>query len=362
MARREKIAVIGTNGIPARYGGFETLAHHLTLHLGSDFDFIVYCSKAPKKQRLKSYNNAKLYYFPFRANGWQSVIFDITTIIHAWFVADKLLILGSSGALIFPFKFLSGKKLILNIGGIDWGRSKWSYPVKKFIQLSEWLCVRFSDIVITDNAYIQQLYKLYYNVESKLIEYGGDHVKHVKINDETLLKYPFLRDRYILSISRAQNDNNIHMLLESFENLPEFHLVIISNWSFSNYGNKLNRKYKNKFENISIVDAIYDQTELDIIRSNAWLYIHSHSFCGTAPSLVEAMNLRLPIICYDAKTNIETTGNKSIYFNNKEQLSFILKTLDNEKIENLKNHLYEIALRRYKWSIIADKYKQCINI
>jgi glycosyltransferase involved in cell wall biosynthesis len=233
--------------------------------------------------------------------------------------------------------------------------------VRKFIQFSEMLCVRFSDIIITDNAHIQQLYKLYYSVDSRLIEYGGDHVKHMNITGDALLKYPFLAKRYILSISRAQHDNNLHMLLEVFENLPEFHLVIISNWSFSDYGNKLYKKYKNKVTNISVVDAIYDQAELDIIRSNAWLYIHSHSFCGTAPSLVEAMNLKLPVICYDVRTNIEATGNKSIYFNSKEQLSLIIKTLDDKKIETLKNSLYEIAQSRYKWSIIAEKYKECIN-
>ena len=135
MEKKEVVGIIGTNGLPAQYGGFETLTHQLTLCLKDDFDFVVYCSKTPKIKRLNTFNNAKLLYSPFKANGWQSVIFDISTIIHAWFTVDKLLILGTSGALVFPFKFLSRKKLVLNVGGIDWGRSKWSYPVKKFIRL-----------------------------------------------------------------------------------------------------------------------------------------------------------------------------------------------------------------------------------
>ncbi len=361
MTKKEKIAIIGTNGLPAKYGGFETLTHHLTLQLKTEFNFVVYCSKTPKKDRLKTFNGAKLVYFPLKANGWQSVISDIITIIHAWFTVDKLLVLGNSGALIFPLKFLSGKKLVLNIGGIDWGRSKWNYFIKKYIQLSELICVKFADVVITDNAHIQKLYKKYYNANSVLIEYGGNHVKKTPVTEEIIGNYPFLKKKYILSVSRAQSDNNIHMLLKTFEELPNFNLVIISNWHTSDYGKNLRKKYINKFKNITIVDAIYNQEKLDVIRSNAWLYIHSHSFCGTAPSLVEAMNLKLPIICYNAQTNVETTENKSYYFKNEEELTNLLNNLSKEKLQKLKNDMFEIAERRYKWEIIAKKYKNCIK-
>ena len=73
MNNLKKVAIIGANGLPARYGGFETLTHHLTLNLKNDFDFIVYCSKTPKTKRLKQFNGVKLKYLPFKANGWQSV-------------------------------------------------------------------------------------------------------------------------------------------------------------------------------------------------------------------------------------------------------------------------------------------------
>ena len=150
------------------------------------------------------------------------------------------------------------------------------------------------------------------------------------------------------------------MLLKAFEDLPEYHLVLISNWNTSDYGKELRSGYLGKYKNISIVDAVYDQAELDIIRSNAWLYIHSHSFCGTAPSLVEAMNLELPILCYNAETNVETTENKSFYFKNEEELVSILKNITENQLLELKNNMSEIAKRRYQWEIIAEKYKKCL--
>lgn len=360
MLRKQKIAIIGTNGLPAKYGGFETLANYLTKFLKEKFDIYVYCSRTSKRERLRSYNNAKLIYLPFKANGYQSVLYDIFSIIHAWFSVDKLLILGNSGALIFPLRIFIRKRIILNIGGLEWRRGKWNFLVKRYIQFSEWLCVKLSDIVITDNKYLQFLCKRRYGVDSILIEYGGDHALNLKISDNNLRKYNFLRTKYVLSVSRAQSDNNIHLVLKAFEDLPEHILVIISNWNTSKYGRKLKEKYEGVFENIILLDAIYDQQELDVIRSNACLYVHSHSFCGTAPSLVEAMNLRLPIICFNTETNVETTENKSVYFNNERDLIQVIRELGQEKLENLRNDMYEIALRRYQWSIIAEKYSNCL--
>ena len=361
MNKKEKVAIIGTNGLPAKYGGFETLTNYLTINLKDYFELIVYCSKTPKKKQLHSFNGARLIYFPFRANGYQSVIFDIVSIIHAWFTVDKLLVLGSSGALIFPFKIFFKKRLVLNIGGIDWGRSKWNFWIKKYIQFAEWLCVKFSDVVITDNKHIQSLYRQYYHCESVLIEYGGDHTKKLALNNDCKRRYPFLKDPYILSVSRAQSDNNIHVLIEAFIQLPDRIIVIISNWQTSEYGKELLTKYRLKYPNIHLVDAIYDINELDQIRSNSWLYIHSHSFCGTAPSLVEAMNLELPIICFNAETNIETTENRSIYFKDAEELIKIIREINEEKLDKLRKSLHEIASRRYKWNIIAEKYYNCLK-
>lgn len=359
--RKQKVAIIGTNGLPGRYGGFETLTEYLTIYLHEEFDILVYCSSRSVKKGPKVFNGARLLYLPFKANGYQSVLYDIICIIHAWFTADTLLILGNSGALIFPFKFITGKRIILNIGGIDWARNKWSFWTRQFIRFSEWMCVKFSDIVITDNKHIQQLYKDKYNCDSVLIEYGGNHVHQIPLKEETLIKYQFLRQPYILSVSRAQRDNNIHLLLEAFIKIPSRNLVVISNWQFSEYGNELITRYRNKYKNIHMIDAIYDLEILDQFRSNASLYIHSHSFCGTAPSLVEEMHLSVPIICFRSETNIETTENKGVYFDSIEELLLLLKNITEEEKESLVKNMKEIAERRYTWERISSLYANCLR-
>ena len=359
MGKKKKVAIIGTNGLPAKYGGFETLTHHLTLNLADDFDFIVYCSKTPRNKRLKEFNKAKLKYLPLKANGWQSVLYDTFSIIHAWFASDMLLVLGSSGAFIFPVNRLIKKKLVLNIGGIDWMRDKWNFFTKKYIYFSEKLSVRYADVVITDNKEIHDHYVSAYKCENLVIPYGGDHVLRPVPTSEDYKKYPFLKKEYAISVSRAQEDNMIHIVLEAYKKMPEKILVLISNWHISEYGKNLKKQYSN-IENIHLVDAVYDQRELDLLRNNASLYIHSHSVCGTAPSLVEAMNLGLPVISYNSPTNVASTEGKTLFFKTVEELVHIILNLDKNKLLEIKENMLQLANDKYTWKLVAEAYKNAI--
>ena len=361
------IAIIGTNGLPAKYGGFETLCNYLVDNFDKNtHNIIVYCSKTPKENRLKSYNGAKLIYFPFRANGWQSMLYDFTTIIHAFFKANDLIILGFSGAFAFPVNKFFKRNIIFNIGGIEWKKvrgskitSKFEVILKKYM---EKLCVKNSNTVIIDNLAFRDYIIDQYSKEPVLAEYGGDHVKKVDLTEKLHTKYPFLKSNYSVSVSRAQEDMNIHILIEAFKKVPEKKIVIISNWHISEYGKDLYERYYDKYDNIILLKAIYKPNELDAIRSNAQLYIHSHSLCGTAPSLVEAMCMELPIISFDVPTNRETTENKSMYFNSSSQLIDILKSLNDQTLHKLKNEMTEISERRYTWKKISSIYQNNLSI
>ena len=362
----KRVAIIGTNGLPAKYGGFETLTNHLVENFDkSTHDIIVYCSQTPKRARLKSYNGVKLVYFPFKANGWQSVIYDFVTIIHALFKASDLIILGFSGAFAFPFNKIFKKNIIFNIGGIEWEKvrgskftSKFEIGLKKYM---EKLCVTNSNTVIIDNLYFEDYIIKRYAKTPILAEYGGNHVKRIDVTTEMVEKYSFLNSEYALSVSRAQEDMNIHLLIEAFKKVPEKCIVIISNWHISEYGQNLYSENADKCDNIILLKAIYDPKELDTIRSNTSLYIHTHSLCGTAPSLVEAMSLNIPVISFDAPTNRSTTENKTLFFKDVSSLIQILKGLDTEKLLKIKNQMFEIAKRRYVWERISKIYQNNLS-
>ena len=356
----KKVAVIGTVGIPARYGGFETLVHHLTGELKQDFAFTVYCSKNAyqKEERVDHFNGAKLVYLPIDANGVQSVLYDIISIFHALFYADVLLILGVSGGIILPLvRLFTNKKIIVNIDGLEWRRNKWNKTAKAFLKLSERIAVKFSHADITDNEAIKRYTSIKYKTLSHLIEYGGDHTIQESIQDFAD-KYPFIHSKYAFKVARIEPENNIHLILEAFDKTDKT-LVVIGNWNNSEYGRILKKKYK-AVENVILLDPIYHQEELDAIRANSEMYLHGHSAGGTNPSLVEAMCLGLPVISYDVSYNRATTEDAACYFKNVCELRNEINQLSNKDLLECGSRMSEIANRRYQWSVIAGKYKRLI--
>lgn len=360
---KKKIAIIGTNGIPARYGGFETLSEYLTKELGEIFEFTVYCSRVYKKEeRIKFYNNSRLIYLPFNANGFQSIFYDIFSTFHALLKSDLLLILGPAAGFILPFNKFFKKKIITNHGGLnEWERKKLSFLQRNYAYINHKIAGLSSSENIADNKPLKKSLNNTFGIGAKVIEYGGDHVSKEKISEEYLIKYPFLGKPYHLCIARAQIDNNLHMLIDTYKNISEKSLVIISNWNVSSYGNELYRKYHNYSKNIILINAVYKKLDLDIIRSNTELYIHSHSQCGTSPSLVEAMNYEIPIISFDVETNRETTQNKSYYFNDCTGLEFLIRNLSKSDLNKLKNEMFFIAKKSYTWKNISKKYSTLFN-
>jgi len=361
--KNKKIAIIGSVGLPANYGGFETLTSHLVSNLGHQYDFTVYCSgkKYKKSERKKNYKGARLQYLPFNANGIQSIIYDTISILHALFYADVLIILGVAGAWLLPFvKIFTKKKIIISIDGIEWKRDKWNRIAKMYLWLAESLAVKYSHIDISDNESIQDYTALRYGSLSRIVEYGGDHVEVVQTTEEDHKKFSFLKYLYAVKVCRIEPENNVHMVLEAFSRLTNRSLVIIGNWDNSHYGRQLKQQYS-KFNHIFLLDPIYNQRTLDLIRGNAILYVHGHMAGGTNPSLVEAMNLELPILAYNVSYNRTTTEKKARYFINAEEIYEYVNNLNFDSLQLNGQTMKKIADRRYQWKIIAQKYNELIT-
>lgn len=356
-----KVAIIGTNGLPGRYGGWDQLLNHLTRNLRDKFSFIVYTSSYNSVKGLKEFNGAKLKIIPFKANGAQSVIYDIISLFHGAVKYDVLLVLGTSGCISLPIIKLFGKKIILNPDGCEWKRKKWSTYIKSFLLLSEKIGVKYADVIVSDNEKIMEYIGYTYNKSSKLIEYGGDNALFVEISEKTQAKFQITKNNYAFKVCRIEPENNLDLILEAFKD-SEIILVLIGNWNYSSYGVNLRNKYK-KYPNFRLLDPIYDQKSLDELRSNCSLYIHGHSVGGTNPSLVEAMNLGLCCIVYNVEYNVVTTENSAIYFNNEIDLIQILNEYKLKKIDlvSFGNKMREIAKKRYKWSIITKKYAELFS-
>lgn len=361
--RKKKVSIIGTNGLPGRYGGWDQLLNNLTIELKDRFDFVVYTSSHNAVDNLTHVNSAELRIVKLKANGIQSIPYDIFSMLDSVFKRhDVLVIMGVSGCVFLPFIKPFTKKVILNIDGAEWKRGKWNAFAKWFLKLSEKLGVLYADIVISDNKVIQDYVLSEYGKHSELIAYGGDNVVKTPLTTETSLKYGISTRKYAFKVCRIEPENNLDMILEAFSQLS-FPLVIVGNWNNSAYGIELRKRYVDN-NNFQLLDPIYDQDKIDELRGNCGLYIHGHSVGGTNPSLVEAMNLGLCCLVYDVSYNRETTENKAYYFQDAETLKELINSfsgMDDIRVLDCGLRMSEIAQRRYRWSVIVDSYSQLLN-
>ncbi len=356
----KKIAIIGTNGIPSKYGGFETLVEYLAQHLSSEYEMTIFCSSKNTSTELEEYKGCKLVYVSLSANGWQSILFDIVSLLKSYKVFDRVLILGASGCIVLPLFNKYRDKFVFNFGGLDWKRSKWGFFTRKFLKLSESMGIKYSKYLIADNIGIQKYISAEYNRHSALITYGGDQVFRVLPDIADFEKYPFLKKSYAFSVARIQSDNNIEILLNSFNEASPFPFVLVGNWGNSVFGKTTKNKYLGS-NNIILLDAIYDQRELNLLRSNCKVYLHGHSAGGTNPALVEAMNLSLPIFAFDSIFNKHTTNFEAEYFSTSSELAIKLKTILDDNLVLIAKKMYAIAEKSYQWEFIAHEYSKIFN-
>ena len=350
------IALLGTVGVPASYGGFETLAENLVRyhHAQAVKDSLhVYCSGPAYADRPDDYLSARLHYLPLSANGAQSIPYDIWSLFSAvWRGSDRILLLGVSGAVALPIiRLLSRARIVTNIDGIEWRREKWRGAAKWFLRFSERLAVRYSHEVVADNAGIADYVRETYGRECHVIAYGGDHAVQVASK-------PYvgnLPERYAFALCRIEPENNVGLILEAFSRQTAVPLVFVGNWDNSAYGKGLRARFGG-LAHLHLLDPIYDVGVLRYLRERAMLYVHGHSAGGTNPSLVEMMHFGLPVLAFDCVFNRYTTDDKAIYFASVEQLVARISGLDANKASQTGAEMVRIAREHYTWDAIGTAY------
>ena len=351
-----RLSLIGSVGVPARYGGFETLVENLAAaaqSMAEDIELTIYCSANAYPERIPAFCGAQLRYVPFKANGLQSIVYDIWSLAAAVLSrADVVVVLGVSGALAIPFFRVFGRSCIItNVDGIEWNREKWRGISRWVLRISELLAARYSHIVIADNDHIAAHIHECYGITCETIPYGGDHVL---VQCEAAFSSCDLPNGFGLTICRIEPENNVRMILEAFAQ-AKAPLVIIGNWNASAYGQGLRNEF-GSLEFLHLLDPIYDLPLLKVIRTRARFYVHGHSAGGTNPSLIEAMHLHRCILAFDCGFNRATTENLALFFRTSTDLVALLSELDKGNASIAEGAMKEIADRRYTWAVVAQKY------
>ena len=349
----DKVSVCGIVGIPGSYGGFETLVENLVLK--SKMQFIVFVDRNFKITR--HYNNVEFVKLPFLANGLESIIFDFFCVLISCIKGSSaILLLGTPGALIAPLKYMFKVPIVCNIAGLEWGRSKWGFFARLVLKSSERMAAMYSDILICDNLKLCEYVQKTYSLEPRYIAYGGDQFENVQIDNRVFQEFDITFSDYNFALARAQPDNNLEMIASAHLR-ARCNIVIVTNWSNSEFGRAFYKKYNGR--NIKIIGPLFDKAKLKALRASSTSYIHGHSAGGTNPALVEAMWSGRDIIAFSNGFNEATTDYQAAYFEDELALTAILA--DRCRVDGNGSQMRKIAERQYTWDSVSEDYEDVLR-
>ncbi|MBC7886430.1 MAG: DUF1972 domain-containing protein [Ferruginibacter sp.] len=351
----KRVAIVGSHGLYANFGGWDQLVRNLAERkINPEIEYLIFnsietpeniiCPKGVKVKRLK-----------IKASGFQGLFFDFWSILLCYWKVDTILFLGVQGIPLIPLLRIFRKvKIISNVGGIEWERPKFGFFSKQYLKFCFNLSFIFSRFVVLDNPYYKTFLPKKYKAEVVVLPYGGEIDTQLEINKELEVKYPFITSDYFLSVSRALVDNLIDKLCESFVG-SRHTLVLISNFSSSSFGKDVLNRFKN-FSNIILIDGLYNKAELDLIRRKCKAYIHTHTLCGTAPSLVEMIIAQRPIISMNNPQNRFTLHDYGFFFS---AFSDIQEFINTDPV--LSNYIPSKEIcKLYDWNKIVADYESIL--
>lgn len=372
------VFIVGSRGYHVNYGGWETFTSNLVDHYDDETIFHVGMITDDKNLKsthpssnvyvdpiyVKEKGSIKMFIYSVKSFKFYLKYIENNNVSNAYIYVLGLKLFNYLGLLKRKIKKL-GVKIIVNPDGLEWMRSKWSFPIKKFFLISERLMLKNADAIICDGLGIKKYVdEKYSNLskKTKYIAYGFDDIDISKVDYKKVLnEFNLKKNDYLLMVGRCVPENNYEMVIKGFMNSNiNKKLVIITNLSSSNYFSELkNKTCFDQDDRIIFIDGVYDKEKLCIIRKYAYLYIHGHSVGGTNPSLIEALSLTDLNILYDVCFNKDIGLDTCLYFDSSESLTSLFD--NKKKLDNSKKELGPLAKKRvydnFTWKIIVDKYK-----
>ena len=349
------LLILGTRGIPAAHGGFETFAEKLALFLaGRGWRVGVYCQEevpaVTRRFRSETWRGIELIHTQVASSGPRATLeFD-------WHCVS--LVLGYNGAVFLPYLRLAGRKILTNMDGIEWRRPKWSLPVRGWFWANEWIAAWSSNRLVADHPVIgDHLATRRPRSATAVIPYGGEPVESAP--EAPLAALGLDSGRYLVSIARIEPDNSILSLVESFSRKPRGRkLVVLGTFSEAN---AYHRQVKSAAgPEVIMPGAIYDAEIVQALRFHARGYMHGHTVGGTNPSLVEALWAGNPVIAHDNPYNRWTAGAAGLFFNDDSSCEAAIESLlgDDGLAARLKAAALARAQKAFTWQTVLEAYER----
>jgi len=315
------LRILGSRGIPANHGGFETFAEQFALFMVEQgWDVEVYCQitgKGPIRTEIWQGIRRIMVPVPWDTS-FGSVIFDLKAVFHACLGKATCLTLGYNTAIFGLLLRLRGQKTLMNMDGIEWSRAKWSLPFRVWLYFNEWFGAKLNRILIADHPEIAQHLSRHTSISKiRTIPYGED-IPVEAPSTSVLSQFGLQSKRYALLIARPEPENSILEIVRAWSKVERgLPLIVLGNYleTISYHVEVL----ASASQEVHFVGGIYDKKIVHSLRHHAMVYLHGHQVGGTNPSLVEAMAFSNPVIAHDNRFNRWVAGEAALYFSNQAE-------------------------------------------
>jgi len=379
----KNIFIVGSKGIPGKYGGYESFVDYLTKSHQDEqnIKYHVAC-KSIEKGEFK-YNNARCFNIKVPNIGSsQAIYYDVMALrdccvyIRRNKIENPIIYILACriGPFIAYFRrriHQLGGEVYINPDGHEWKRAKWSLLVRKYWKISEKTMVKHADLIICDSKKIEEyIIKTYkqYSPKTTFISYGAE-IKQSSIEEKNEMLLSWYKENdvsshdYYLIVGRLVPENNYETMIREFmKSKTKKSLILITDIA-NNYYERLRKITKwDEDKRIKFVGTIYDRELLKKIRENAFAYVHGHEVGGTNPSLLEALGSTKINLLLDVEFNREVGAEAALYWTKEnESLVNLMKYaegIDNEQMESLGMSAKKRIENNYSWQSIANKYKE----
>ena len=361
------LAILGTRGVPAQHGGFETFAEYLSLFLVSKgWDVTVYCQEDCAGGVIKEdvWCGVKRVFIPVSRSGAGGTIeFDWKSVLHTIRSRHRLVLtLGyNTAAFCLPYRFF-GIQNVINMDGIEWMRDKWKPHERAWLWLNERIGCLVGNHLVADHPQIQVHLETRVSARKiTMIPYGA---RPAEAADAGLLKsYDLEQGRFISVIARPEPENSVLEIVQAFSRKTRgFKLVMLGNYSPEKNG--FHRTVLDAAsDEVVFPGAIYDKATVDAIRVFSRVYVHGHRVGGTNPSLIEALGSKSAVLAHDNRFNRWVVGDGARYFSDVDSCEVQLESLlsNDDVVAAMKKASWERFCKDFTWDIVLEQYERLLS-
>lgn len=333
-ANNKTVRILGIRGIPAAHGGFETFAAQLAPYLSNrGWSVTVYCQLEPDANGVLADNFEddwegvhRVHLGSKRTGSTGSFVFDWRCLRHAFGKPGLNLVLGYNTALIAALLRFGGAPMLMNMDGVEWQRAKWSFPIKAWFYLNEFIGYHASSMPIADHPEIARHLRRHGPRDATVIPYGADLVTQAPA--APVVDMGLEPGGYVVSIARIEPENSLLEIVSAYSRRKRAkRLVVLGRFDEQNSYHRAVRAAAS--DQVLFPGAIYEKDVVAALRYHALAYVHGHQVGGTNPSLVEALAAGNPIIAHDNRFNRWVAGEGQFYFGSADKLDAIFSAIDN---------------------------------